>query len=129
MSRIVGIIVAVLAGILAGAMPHAAATGAPRSIADCEKIKDDDAFNRCLASFGPKRGASRARGTATPAAVPVYDPADAPKARSPRSSASARAKINRVLRRARAARANRIRVQRLRNGRIRSVIPMGRGRR
>jgi hypothetical protein len=29
---------------------------APRSIADCEKIQDADAYNRCLASFGPTRG-------------------------------------------------------------------------
>ncbi len=29
---------------------------APRSIADCERIQDADAYNRCLASFGPTRG-------------------------------------------------------------------------
>ncbi|MGD9545852.1 MAG: hypothetical protein AB7F41_17050 [Methylocystis sp.] len=33
------------------------ATAAPRSIDDCEAIKDADAYNRCLASFGPTRGA------------------------------------------------------------------------
>jgi hypothetical protein len=27
-----------------------------RSIADCETIKNDMAYNNCLASFGPKRG-------------------------------------------------------------------------
>jgi len=32
------------------------AVAAPRSIADCEKIQDADAYNRCLASFGPTRG-------------------------------------------------------------------------
>ncbi|TLG78115.1 hypothetical protein [Methylocystis sp. B8] len=32
------------------------ALAAPRSIADCEKIQDADAYNRCLASFGPTRG-------------------------------------------------------------------------
>jgi hypothetical protein len=31
----------------------AAAAAAPRSIADCEKIQAADAYNRCLASFGP----------------------------------------------------------------------------
>lgn len=34
----------------------AAALAAPRSIADCEKIQEADAYNRCLASFGPTRG-------------------------------------------------------------------------
>ncbi len=29
---------------------------APRSIADCEAIKEADAYNHCLASFGPMRG-------------------------------------------------------------------------
>ena len=32
------------------------ALAAPRSIADCEKIQEADAYNRCLASFGPTRG-------------------------------------------------------------------------
>jgi hypothetical protein len=32
------------------------AFAAPRSIDDCEAIKDADAYNRCLASFGPTRG-------------------------------------------------------------------------
>lgn len=29
------------------------AAAAPRSIADCESIQAADAYNRCLASFGP----------------------------------------------------------------------------
>ncbi|MBM3574990.1 MAG: hypothetical protein ACKOB7_05655 [Methylocystis sp.] len=29
---------------------------APRSIDDCEKIKEAEAYNLCLASFGPVRG-------------------------------------------------------------------------
>jgi hypothetical protein len=29
---------------------------APRSIDDCEAIKEPDAYNRCLGSFGPVRG-------------------------------------------------------------------------
>ena len=32
------------------------ALAAPRSIDDCEAIKEADAYNRCLASFGPTRG-------------------------------------------------------------------------
>src|SRR3954470_15876764 len=34
----------------------AAAQPAPKSIADCERIKNDMAYNQCLASFGPKMG-------------------------------------------------------------------------
>ncbi len=44
------------------------AAAKPRSIKNCEKITDDDAYNKCLASFGPKRGASRSRKGARPAA-------------------------------------------------------------
>jgi hypothetical protein len=32
------------------------AGAAPRSIDDCEAIKDPNAYNLCLASFGPVRG-------------------------------------------------------------------------
>jgi hypothetical protein len=42
---------AVLAAALAGA------ASASAGIDDCEKIKEPDAYNRCLASFGPARGA------------------------------------------------------------------------
>jgi len=41
--------------MLLGALA-APALAAPRSIADCEKIQDADAYNRCLAAFGPTRG-------------------------------------------------------------------------
>lgn len=34
----------------------AAATAAPRSIDDCEAIREAMAYNACLASFGPKPG-------------------------------------------------------------------------
>lgn len=48
-------------------MPAAAfAQDQPRSIADCETIKEDLAYNNCLASFGPKRGERRATGAAVP---------------------------------------------------------------
>lgn len=34
---------------------------APRAVSDCERIKNDLAYNQCLASFGPKRGERAAR--------------------------------------------------------------------
>lgn len=43
-------VAAFLAGLVAPAL------AAPRSIDDCEAIKEADAYNRCLASFGPTRG-------------------------------------------------------------------------
>ncbi|HEX8165140.1 MAG TPA: hypothetical protein VF601_05050 [Beijerinckiaceae bacterium] len=60
----------VLAALLA--FPFAAvAQPAPKSIADCEKIKGDLAYNQCLASFGPKMGERPSRGAA--AAEPADD--------------------------------------------------------
>lgn len=45
------------------AFPAAAlAQPAPKSIAECEKIKGDLAYNQCLATFGPKVGERRPRG-------------------------------------------------------------------
>ncbi len=41
-------------------MPQVAA--APRSIGDCEAIKQADDYNRCLASFGPVAHTGRAAG-------------------------------------------------------------------
>jgi hypothetical protein len=51
-----------LAGMLA--LAAAGATAGPlRSIADCEAVQEADAYNRCLASFGPAAsGAGRRRG-------------------------------------------------------------------
>ncbi len=46
-----GLVMALLLGMVA-----APCVAAPRSIADCEKIQEADAYNRCLASFGPMRG-------------------------------------------------------------------------
>jgi hypothetical protein len=40
-----------------------AQTSPPASVAECERIKNDLAYNQCLASFGPKRG-ERTRGVA-----------------------------------------------------------------
>ncbi|MBI1980466.1 MAG: hypothetical protein HYS63_02660 [Methylocystis sp.] len=47
---------ALAAALIAAALLAAPANAAPRSIADCEKIQEADAYNRCLASFGPMRG-------------------------------------------------------------------------
>ena len=44
----------------------AQAPRAPASQADCEKLRDDLAYNQCLASFGPRRGERSARGTGVP---------------------------------------------------------------
>lgn len=49
MSRM--ILLAFVATLAAGA-----ATAGPRSIADCETIQAADAYNGCLASFGPVAG-------------------------------------------------------------------------
>ncbi|MGJ0532934.1 hypothetical protein [Methylocystis sp.] len=48
-----GLTVAIAAFLAVLAAP---ALAAPRSIDDCEAIKEADAYNRCLASFGPTRG-------------------------------------------------------------------------
>jgi hypothetical protein len=47
------------------ALPAAAlAQPAPKSIADCERVKGDLAYNQCLSMFGPKVGERRSRGVA-----------------------------------------------------------------
>ena len=42
-----------VAGPVGAAAVGGPALAAPRSIADCEKIEAADAYNKCLASFGP----------------------------------------------------------------------------
>ena len=42
--------------LLASGLSVAPALAAPASIGDCESIKGADAYNYCLASFGPRRG-------------------------------------------------------------------------
>jgi hypothetical protein len=39
----------------------AAQSPSPASVSDCERLKNDLAYNQCLASFGPKRGERAAR--------------------------------------------------------------------
>ncbi|RTL80325.1 MAG: hypothetical protein EKK29_19570 [Hyphomicrobiales bacterium] len=42
--------------LLLGLILAAPASAGPRTIDDCEAIKDANAYNLCLASFGPTRG-------------------------------------------------------------------------
>jgi hypothetical protein len=51
----------VLAVVLAVPGIALAQSPAPGSIADCERIKGDLAYNQCLANFGPARGERRSR--------------------------------------------------------------------
>jgi hypothetical protein len=51
----------ILAILLLVPFAAAAQAPAPRSIADCEKITGDLAYNQCLAMFGPARGEPRPR--------------------------------------------------------------------
>ncbi len=78
-----------------------AALAAPRSIADCESIKSDLAYNQCLASFGPAAGGRPARAQS--------DSATATEADDARAEQTAR-RASRSFQRSRA-------VQRLRGGR------------
>ena len=46
------------------ALALAPAPAVARGIGDCEKISEPDAYNKCLASFGPARGSARKLGAA-----------------------------------------------------------------
>ncbi|KQT53521.1 hypothetical protein ASG52_05245 [Methylobacterium sp. Leaf456] len=65
--------------LLALAVP-AAAQGAPRSMAECERLKNDLAYNQCLAMFGPPaRNVGGGDGSAAMSApVPVASTATIP---------------------------------------------------
>ena len=84
---------------------------------NCEALKDDDAFNKCLAASGPTRRAPSAN---APASTPVVSyPNDGgsgtqygPLKRARESAA--RARLN----------ASRWQVQRLKGGRVRMIIPV-----
>lgn len=71
MTRPLAIAIAALVLSCAPAMP------APRAISDCEKISEADAYNRCLASFGPA-----ARGGGVSRETPAGE-ASAPEAARP----------------------------------------------
>lgn len=84
------------------------ATAAPRSLADCEKLREDDAYNKCLASFGPRRNAPRNTGKVYPGNA--YEP---PR-RGARSTGA----------RARPRGVRGMQIYRTKGGRVRSVIPV-----
>lgn len=57
----------------------AAAQGAPRAVSECERLKNDLAYNQCLSMFGPAAknvaaGDGTASSTATAAALPPVMP-------------------------------------------------------
>jgi hypothetical protein len=83
------------------------AVAAPRTIDDCEAIKEASAYNLCLASFGPTRGQHGATypGVASEGAKGAPDRRDAPRAAAHGPSAQ---------------------VARSHNGRIRMVFTPGR---
>lgn len=69
--------------LLALAVP-AAAQGTPRSMAECERLKNDLAYNQCLAMFGPPArnvgvgGDGAAAGAPPAASLPVASTAAIP---------------------------------------------------
>ena len=73
--------------LLALALVPASALAAPRSIGDCESLKNDLAFNQCLAMFGPEAklitgGDGGSGGAASmPAATASAAATSAPRAR------------------------------------------------
>lgn len=57
----------------------AAAQGAPRAVSECERLKNDLAYNQCLSMFGPAAknvaaGEGAAASTGTPVALPPVLP-------------------------------------------------------
>ncbi|HZY11769.1 MAG TPA: hypothetical protein VFE89_03270 [Beijerinckiaceae bacterium] len=50
-----------IAGLFALLMLSSLPVSAQSSIDDCEKIQQADAYNKCLAQFGPMRGQRAAR--------------------------------------------------------------------
>lgn len=67
----------VLALVLSPVLGRAAqAQGAPRSMSDCERLKNDLAFNQCLSMFGPAaKNVAGGEGAGSGAAPPSPPPA------------------------------------------------------
>jgi hypothetical protein len=65
-----------------------AALAQPSSLADCERIKNDLAYNQCLASFGPKHGERPAREGADQDGEGSTARSPAPRRRGGRQSAA-----------------------------------------
>ncbi|GJE76291.1 hypothetical protein [Methylorubrum suomiense] len=67
------------AGSLLASVGPVAAQGAPRSMAECERLKNDLAYNQCLAMFGPPaRNVGGGDGGAASAPAPVAATATIP---------------------------------------------------
>ncbi len=82
----------VLAGLVVLAAGPVLAQGTPRSVGECERLKNDLAYNQCLAMFGPAArnvagGFAAAESTASPAALPqaAIPQAEEPQAETGRS--------------------------------------------
>ncbi|GJD91927.1 hypothetical protein BHAOGJBA_5480 [Methylobacterium hispanicum] len=79
----------VLAGLVVLAAGPALAQGTPRSVGECERLKNDLAYNQCLAMFGPAArnvagGFAAADSTAPQAAIPQAEEPQAEPARGRR---------------------------------------------
>ena len=84
------------AGCLLALVVPAAAQGTPRSMAECERLKNDLAYNQCLAMFGPPArnvgggdgaGASAAPGpVASTATIPGIPAVEEPEVQEGRRS-------------------------------------------
>jgi hypothetical protein len=98
---------------LACLLMSGAAVAAPRSINDCEAIKQADAYNNCLASFGP---AAHVGGPTT--AAPPSDEGSAAQGKSRRGGRHARVWAGRSH--------TGVTVLKSRNGRVRTVISLRR---
>jgi hypothetical protein len=109
-----------LAAVLFAAQAGFAAA-APQSIGDCEKIANADAYNRCLAAFGP--AAKGHKMTAEPAA------AAAAAASRPEAAAPQPARGGRHYRHARSRHHAAHVASRRHHGRVRMTIERGRSRR
>ncbi len=118
--------------LLAMALFAAPSLAFAQEASHCDKISDDDAFNKCLAAASPSRAGARPATMPAPATEKTEaDPA--PRA-SRRGSRYVRGNYARgsygPLRRAQASSArsraysNQWRVQRMKSGRVRMTIPM-----
>lgn len=79
----------VLAGLVLLAAGPALAQGTPRSVGECERLKNDLAYNQCLAMFGPAArnvagGFAAADSAAPQAAIPQAEEPQAEPARGRR---------------------------------------------
>lgn len=78
----------VLAGLVVLAAGPVLAQGTPRSVGECERLKNDLAYNQCLAMFGPAArnvaGGFAAADTASSATQAAIPQAEEPRAEAGR---------------------------------------------